>query len=279
MGTGVMVCPPYTSVVGKFLGKLFIADTHVISNPLDGTENGVVIILSSMVHFLQWSLCRLESSGVKTDSHHEIFQTSFPPSNTAQAEDNTTIHVDTHQDLPIDTYEETTVENETYFSFNEQEKNKPSDWSQVELKYWGKHNLPYLDSLQKKLTNTEMFAIVKSSIKTGSRVLHDCRRNAVFVIDTQRLNDLDDVKSNLNGTFQKSLEAKWKAVTVELKEGVSVKIISNKKEQLQENQISMKVSRSKNRHGLVRNIVYFLNKNSKVVNSKLVLQYYINKKV
>ena len=124
-----------------------------------------------------------------------------------------------------------------------------------------------------------MFAIVKSSIKTGSRVLHNCRRNAVFVIDTQRLNDLDDVKSNLNGTFQKSLEAKWKAVTVELKEGVSVKIISNKKEQLQENQISMKVSRSENRHGLVRNIVYFLNKNSKVVNSKLVLQYYINKKV
>ena len=99
MGTGVMVCLPYTSVVGKFLGKLFIVDTHVISNPLGGTENGVVIILSSMVHFLQWSLCRLESSGVKTDSHHEIFQTSFPPSNTTQAEDNTTIHVDTHQDL------------------------------------------------------------------------------------------------------------------------------------------------------------------------------------
>ena len=41
----------------------------------------------------------------------------------------------------------------------------------------------------------------------------------------------------------------------------------------------MKVFRSENRHGLVRNIVYFLNKNSKVVNSKLVLQYYINKKV
>ena len=149
---------------------MFIIDTHVIPNHLGVTENGVVISFSNMVHFLQWLLCRLESSGVKTDSHHEIFQTSFPPSNTAQAEDNTTIHVDTHQDLPIDTYEEATVENETYFSFNEQEKNKPSDWSQVELKYWGKHNLPYVDSLQKKLTNTEMFAIVKSSIKTGSRV-------------------------------------------------------------------------------------------------------------
>ena len=118
-----------------------------------------------------------------------------------------------------------------------------------------------------------MFAIVKSSNKTGSRVPQVCRRNAIFVIDTQRLKDLDDVKSDLNGTFQKSLEVKWKTVEVEVKECVSVKIISNKKQQLQENQILMKVSRSKNRHGLVQKIVSFLNKNCKVVNSKLVLQY------
>ena len=82
----------------------------------------------------------------------------------------------------------------------------------------GKHNLPYVDSLQKKLTNTEMFAIVKSSIKTGSRVPQACRRNAIFVIDKQRLKDLDDVESDLNETFQKSLETKWKTVGVEVKE-------------------------------------------------------------
>ena len=127
-----------------------------------------------------------------------------------------------------------------------------------------KHNLPYADSLQKKLTNTEMFAIVKSSIKTGSRVPQACRRNAIFVIDTQRLNDLDDVKSDLNGTFQKSLEAKWKTVEAEVKERVPVKIISNKKQQLQENQILMKVSRPENRHGLVRGNVYFLTKTVKL---------------
>ena len=120
MGIAVMVCPPYTFVVAKFLRELFIISTHVIPNHLGGTENKVVILFSSMVHFLQWLLCRLESSGVKTDSHHEIFQTSFSPSNTAQAEDNTTIHADTQQDLPVNIYEETTVENETYFSFNEQ---------------------------------------------------------------------------------------------------------------------------------------------------------------
>ena len=93
------------------------------------------------------------------------------------------------------------------------------------------------------------------------------------------IEDLDDVKSDLNGTFQKFLEAKWKTVEIEVKESVSVKIISNKKQQLQENQILIKVRRSENKHSLVRNIVYSLNKNSKVLNSKIVLQYYNNKKV
>ena len=125
MGIGVMVCPPYTFVVGKFLGELFIIDTRVIPNHLGGTENRVVILFSNIVHFLQCILCRLESSDVKTNSHHDIFQTSVPPNNTSQAEDNTTIHVDTHQDLAIDTYEEANVEDETYFSFSEQEKDKP----------------------------------------------------------------------------------------------------------------------------------------------------------
>ena len=77
----------------------------------------------------------------------------------------------------------------------------------------------------------------------------------------------------------KSLEVKWKTVEVEVKEFFSVKIISNKKQQLQENQTLTKVSKFETRHGLVQNIVYFLNKNSKVVSSKLVLQYYIHKKV
>ena len=41
----------------------------------------------------------------------------------------------------------------------------------------------------------------------------------------------------------------------------------------------MKVNRSENKQGLVRNIVYFLNKHNQVINSKVILQYYVNKKV
>ena len=76
----------------------------------------------------------MESSSVKIDSHQDIFQVFFPPNNARPAGDiTTTIYVATHQDSPIDTYTETAVENKPYFSFNEQEKNKTSDWSQVEL--------------------------------------------------------------------------------------------------------------------------------------------------
>ena len=41
----------------------------------------------------------------------------------------------------------------------------------------------------------------------------------------------------------------------------------------------MKVNWSENKQGLVRNIVYFLNKHNQVINSKVILLYYVNKKV
>ena len=38
MGIGVMVCPSYTFVVGKFLQELFITENHVIPNHLGGSD-------------------------------------------------------------------------------------------------------------------------------------------------------------------------------------------------------------------------------------------------
>ena len=41
----------------------------------------------------------------------------------------------------------------------------------------------------------------------------------------------------------------------------------------------MKINRSENSHELIRNIVYFKDKGDQVVNSKIVLQYYIDRKI
>ena len=129
------------------------------------------------------------------------------------------------------------------------------------------------------MTNKEMLALIKSNVSTCSTVPQVRRRNAVFVVSTEYVKDLNDFKSDLNGSFQKSLESKWKRAEFEPGEIVSVTVTSNKKQQLTENQILMKVSRSENKQGLVRNIVYFLNKHNQVINSKVILQYYVNRRV
>lgn len=48
---------------------------------------------------------------------------------------------------------------------------------------------------------------------------------------------------------------------------------------MQENKILIKVSRSKNRHDVHKNIVYFLNKIYKALNWIIVWQHYINNEV
>ena len=39
----------------------------------------------------------------------------------------------------------------------------PLDWESLELRYWGQYNLPYLDDIKRKLSNSERSALIKSS--------------------------------------------------------------------------------------------------------------------
>ena len=41
----------------------------------------------------------------------------------------------------------------------------------------------------------------------------------------------------------------------------------------------MNVNRRENIHGLIRNITYFTDSKKKVLNSKIILQYFINRKI
>ena len=68
--------------------------------------------------------------------------------------------------------------------------------------------------------------------------------------------------------------------TVELSE-YSVEIISpkKKKRKLHENQFYMNVNRRENMHQLIRYKTYFTGSKSKVLNSKIILQYVINRKI
>ena len=192
---------------------------------------------------------RLESSGVKIDTIYDIYQVSFVKSGlTSHAdEDESCIRTTREQNVTINrvnnanisTFEDTvfTKDSEHNLSFilSETGKNSPSDWDECELNFCGKHRLPFIYSVKRKMSNKETLALIKSSVSTCSRVPQACRRNAVFVVNTEYVKDLNDVKSDLNGSFQNSLEPKWKTMEFESGKIVSEKVVSNKKQQLKEN--------------------------------------------
>ena len=137
------------------------------------------------------------------------------------------------------------------------------DWERVELRYWGKHRLPYISDVNRKLSNTETLALIRSNFETCSRIPQACRRNSVFVINSNNLKHLDDIKSDLNGIFKRCLEAKCKIFDINEK---CVKAISsNKNNKLEEEQFFIHINRRENIHGLIRNIVCFKDKNKATI--------------
>ena len=139
----------------------------------------------------------------------------------------------------------------TFNSTKRDEPRSPLDWESLGLKYWGQHNLPYLDDIKRKLSNSESLALIKSSIDTCLRIPQACRRSSKFVISSDHIKNRNDIKSDLNGILKKCLDSKCK--TVELSD-FPVKIISPKKRKLNENQFYLNVNRRENIHGLIRNI-------------------------
>ena len=50
------------------------------------------------------------------------------------------------------------------FLLSETGKNSPSDWNECELNFGKKHRLPFIDSIKRKMSNTVMFALIKSQM-------------------------------------------------------------------------------------------------------------------
>ena len=98
----------------------------------------------------------------------------------------------------------------------------------------------------------------------------------MFVINSNNLKHLDDIKSDLNGIFKRCLEAKCKIF--DINEKYVKAISSNEYNNLEEGQFFIHINQRENIHGLIGNIVYLKDKNKATIISKVVLQYYVNKK-
>ena len=70
--------------------------------------------------------------------------------------------------------------------------------------------------------------------------------------DTSKLKDVNDVKSDLNGAFRKCHEVKYKIFDIKERKG-----ISNEKRELTEHELRIRIHRTENIYGLIRNFVFF----------------------
>ena len=126
------------------------------------------------------------------------------------------------------------------------------------------------------MTNSETYAIIKSEVKVCERVPQACRENSIFVISSNCLKNVEDIKSDLNGVFRTCHEAKSKRVQVNY---IIVTVKPNCNKKIVEGELVMKINRREKDHGLVRNIVYFVSEKKEVLNLKILLQYCVNSKV
>ena len=100
----------------------------------------------------------------------------------------------------------------------------------------------------------------------ATKIPQACRQNAVFVIDTTKLKEIDDVKSDLNGVFGKCHEVKYKIF-----DAVKNKVVKIGKNKMHQNELIMRVHRTENVHGLIRSYLYFQDDVQNVYSNKLVL--------
>ena len=74
--------------------------------------------------------------------------------------------------------------------------------------------------------------MVSSNVTTATKIPQACRQNAIFLVDTSKLTDVNDVKSDLNGAFRKCDEVKYKIFDI-----LERKVVSNEKLELTEHEL------------------------------------------
>eukprot|EP00795_Rhopilema_esculentum_P015816 gene15815-7125_t len=151
--------------------------------------------------------------------------------------------------------------------------NVPATWEKMCQDQWGPCRIPYFQ-VSRKLKNEEALALVMSNCSRARKIPQACRKSAVFLLDTSSVKDPNDVKSDLNGVFRIFHEVK--SLTVSIKnnskdEGVTLQVKARKKLKLQEDGMHLMVNRRENDCGFIRNIMYFLGRDEKIVGDSIVL--------
>ena len=104
------------------------------------------------------------------------------------------------------------------------------NWEERDLQFFNR--IPYIIGISRKLFNNEYFSLVSSNVATATKIPQARRQNAIFLVDTSKLKDVNDVKSDLNGAFRKCDEVKYKIFDI-----LERKVVSNEKLELTEHEL------------------------------------------
>eukprot|EP00112_Aurelia_sp_Birch-Aquarium-sp1_P019608 Seg4881.2 transcript_id=Seg4881.2/GoldUCD/mRNA.D3Y31 product="Serine/threonine-protein kinase TAO3" protein_id=Seg4881.2/GoldUCD/D3Y31 len=158
---------------------------------------------------------------------------------------------------------------------------RASSGEKQKIEYWGPMKIPFISGIKRKLSNAEVYALTTSDVQRAARIPQACRRNSIFAIDSRTIGDPENVKSDLNGTFTKCIEAKKYIVVVSTNSDgyCTVKAVAKKALNLEEDKIYMSINRRENKFGLIRSITYFCDSKGTVVNDKIILQYFVNRQI
>ena len=146
-----------------------------------------------------------------------------------------------------------------------------------EVVSWGPYKTPSLSGIRKRLSVEQILnlAALTPSKEKAMRTPQACRENAVFIIDSNKINHPDDVASDGNGKFTKPKEIRTTKINfTQDEDGYKVKAVQRDLgNTLGENELYTHVNYKSNAFGLSRCYTFFTNDANRVLFNSIVLQY------
>ena len=300
----VMTVPPYTFLIGRKHQDYYIIDSHSIGPECDGNGMGILKVFEDTETMGRWLWRRLHISGI-VNERQQIFEVEIPcrekdkedlimiedsleekdmraDTSSGSAEDLMNVDsISPMKPLSITSSDKGTEETvEVTKSCWRTDFSNPDNWKKSEQSKWGPYGLPYISTQGSKLKFSEQLAVIKAHLPKATRIPQGCRRNAIFIIDSQHVKHLNDIQSDLNGVFKKCLEIKRYVVDVSRNATGSQNMkVHREKKELGPEQLYLQVNRKQNTFGLTRDISYLLDNEGRVFENSVILQYIVDKNI
>ena len=231
-GVSLILVPSYSFLAGKEGEWYYIIDSHVINHTLGGNGNGILKVFKKHSDMAKWIWRQMSLSNVKPETRQQIIRierqcpgaTPFNEQCIASRSRHGGSLAMKQQGQQSLASQQPVISGGAAVQASVsvmQESGLQMQESKSLMHEWGPHKLPYVPSYTRKLKNSEMLALVLSDHRRAARIPQACRKNEVFIIDSLKIENPNDLQSDLNGVFPVCIEIKTYTVNV-ISESVKV---------------------------------------------------------